>query len=148
MKIAIAGGGIGGMALTLSLVDAGLDDVDIYESASAIRELGVGINVLPHGGRELAELGLLDELLAVGIPTAEYLYYTRLGQRIWAEPLGLAAGYSWPQLSIHRGELLGLLYRAVVKRLGSDRVHTNHQGSEPVPGYGSAEPGPEWRHEP
>ena len=112
MKIAIAGGGIGGMALALSLVDAGLDDVDIYESAPAIRELGVGINVLPHGVRELAELGLLDELLAVGIPTSEYLYYTRLGQRIWAEPLGLAAGYGWPQLSIYRGELLGVLYRA------------------------------------
>src|SRR5947209_3325587 len=126
MKIAIAGGGIGGMALALSLVDAGLDDVDIYESAAAIRELGVGINVLPHGVRELAALGLLDELLAVGMPIAEHLYYTRLGQRIWAEPRGLAAGYSWPQLSIHRGDLLGLLYRAVVKRLGSDRIHTDH----------------------
>ena len=62
MKIAIAGGGIGGMTLALSLVDAGLHDVDIYESAPAIRELGVGINVLPHGVRELAELRLLDEL--------------------------------------------------------------------------------------
>jgi 5-methylphenazine-1-carboxylate 1-monooxygenase len=125
MKIAIAGGGIGGMALALSLVDANLDDVDIYESAPAIRELGVGINVLPHGVRELAELRLLDELLAVGIPIAEHLYYTRLGQRIWAEPRGLAAGYSWPQLAIHRGELLGVLYRAVVKRLGRDRIHTD-----------------------
>src|SRR5689334_4526458 len=126
MKIAIAGGGIGGMALALSLVDAGLDDVDIYESAPAIRELGVGINVLPHGVRELAELGLLDDLLAVGIPIAEHLYYTRLGQRIWAEARGVAAGYRWPQLAIHRGELLGVLYRAVVKRLGSDRIHTDH----------------------
>jgi len=63
MQIAIAGGGIGGMALALSLVDAGLDDVDIYESAPAVRELGVGINLLPHGVRELAELSLLDELL-------------------------------------------------------------------------------------
>jgi 5-methylphenazine-1-carboxylate 1-monooxygenase len=126
VKIAIAGGGIGGMALALSLVDAGLEDVDIYESAPAIRELGVGINVLPHGVRELVELGLLEELLAVGMPIAEHLYYTRLGQRIWAEPRGLAAGYSWPQLAIHRGELLGLLNRAVVKRLGSDRIHTSH----------------------
>jgi 5-methylphenazine-1-carboxylate 1-monooxygenase len=126
MKIAVAGGGIGGMALALALVDAGLDDVDVYESAPAIRELGVGINVLPHGVRELAELDLLDGLLAVGIPTSEYVYYTRLGQRIWAEPLGTAAGYGWPQLSIHRGELLGVLYHAVVKRLGPDRIHTDH----------------------
>ena len=48
MKVAIVGGGIGGMSLALSLHAAGLTDVDVYESAAAIRELGVGINVLPH----------------------------------------------------------------------------------------------------
>jgi 5-methylphenazine-1-carboxylate 1-monooxygenase len=126
MKIAIAGGGIGGMALALSLHDAGLRDIDIYESASGVKELGVGINVLPHATRELAELGLLDDLYAVAIPTAELAYYSRHGQRIWSEPRGLAAGYKWPQFSIHRGELLGLLYRAVMQRLGSERVHTDH----------------------
>ena len=42
MKVAIVGGGIGGMALALSLVDgADIEDVDVYESAAAIRELGV-----------------------------------------------------------------------------------------------------------
>jgi 5-methylphenazine-1-carboxylate 1-monooxygenase len=125
MKVAIVGGGIGGMALALSLVDAGLVDVDVYESAPAIRELGVGINVLPHGVRELAELGLLDDLSAVGIPTAEFFYYSKLGQQIWSEPLGVAAGYRWPQFSIHRGKLLGVLYRAVVSRLGPHRMHTD-----------------------
>ena len=75
--------------------------------------------------RELAELGLLDDLSAVGIPTAEFFYYSKLGQQIWGEPLGLAAGYRWPQFSIHRGELLGVLYRAVVSRLGPHRLHTD-----------------------
>ncbi len=126
MRVAIAGGGIGGMAVALSLVDAGIDDVDIFESAPAVRELGVGINVLPHGVRELAELGLLDDLFAVGIPTSEFAYYSRHGQRIWGEPLGLAAGYGWPQISIHRGELLGILYRAVVDRLGPHHIRTGH----------------------
>ena len=82
VKIAIAGGGIGGMTLALALLAAGLDDVEVYESAPAIKELGVGINLLPHGARELAELGLLDELLAVGIPTAETVFYTKRGQRV------------------------------------------------------------------
>src|SRR5207247_9193604 len=81
MKVAMAGGGIGGMALALSLAAAGIDDVDIYESAPAIRELGVGINVLPHGVRELTELGLLHELTDVGIPTGEFVYYSKHGQR-------------------------------------------------------------------
>src|SRR5262245_13156882 len=126
MKVAIAGGGIGGMALALSLLDAGIEDVEVYESAPAVKELGAGINVLPHAVRELTELGLLDGLCEVGIPTAELVYYSTHGQRIWGEPRGLAAGYRWPQLSIHRGELLGVLYRAVLDRLGPRRIHTGH----------------------
>jgi 2-polyprenyl-6-methoxyphenol hydroxylase-like FAD-dependent oxidoreductase len=98
-------------------------DVDVYESAPAIRELGVGINILPHAVRELSELGLLDALAAVGIPTAEFFYFSHQGQQIWQEPLGVAQGYRWPQFSIHRGELLGVLHRAVGERLGLDRVH-------------------------
>ena len=126
MKIAIIGGGIGGMTLALSLHDAGLTDVDIYESAHTISELGVGINVLPHAVRELTELGLLDGLSTVGIPTGELVFYSKHGQRIWGEPRGRAAGYHWPQFSIHRGELLKVLHQAVADRLGQARVHTGH----------------------
>ena len=126
MKIAIIGGGIGGMTLALALHAAGIDDVEVYESASAIKELGVGINVQPHAVRELTELGLLDDLADVGIPTAEFVLYSKHGQRIWGEPRGLAAGYRWPQFSIHRGQLLGILHRAVVARLGSDGIHPGH----------------------
>jgi len=126
MKCIIAGGGIGGLSLALSLHDAGLREVEIHEAAPAVEELGVGINVLPHAVRELAELGLLDELAESGIPTAELAYYSKRGQRIWSEPRGLAAGYRWPQFSIHRGLLLGILHRAVVQRLGAERVHTGH----------------------
>ena len=120
------GGGIGGMALALSLHAAGLDDVEIYESAPAIKELGVGINVLPHAVRELTELGVIGDLARVGIPTAEMVCYTGHGQRIWGEPRGMAAGYCWPQISVHRGELLGVLQRAVLSRLGAERIHTSH----------------------
>ena len=126
MKIAIIGGGIGGMTLALSLHDAGIRDVDIYESDARITELGVGINVLPHAVRELTELGLHEALAATAIPTAEIVYYSSHGQRIWGEPRGLAAGYKWPQFSVHRGELLMILYRAVIERLGEDRVHLGH----------------------
>jgi 5-methylphenazine-1-carboxylate 1-monooxygenase len=139
MKIAIIGGGIGGMTLALSLHDAGLRDVDVYESDARVRELGVGINVQPHAVRELTELGLQDQMAAVAIPTAELAYYSTHGQRIWGEPRGLAAGYQWPQFSIHRGELVLILYRAVVERLGEDRVHTGYHlsGFGPMPGFGA-----------
>jgi 2-polyprenyl-6-methoxyphenol hydroxylase-like FAD-dependent oxidoreductase len=126
MHIAIIGGGIGGMTLALSLHDAGFEDVDVYESASAIKELGVGVALQPHAVRELTELGLLDDLNGVGIAIAEVVYYSKRGQCIWREPSGLAGGYRWPQINIHRGQLLGVLYRAVLERLGSGRVHTGH----------------------
>ena len=122
VKIAIVGGGIGGMALALALVDAGLNDVHVYESAPAIRELGVGINLLPHGVRELDELGLLGALLAEGVVTPVVAYYSKHGQHIWSESRGTEAGYRWSPVSIARGRLLGVLHRAVVDRLSSDRI--------------------------
>lgn len=114
------------MTLALSLLDAGIDDLHIYESSPSIKELGVGINILPHAVRELTELGLLDDLCGVGIPTAELVFYSKYGKRILGEARGLRAGYLWPQFSIHRGELLGVLYRAVLARLGPKHIHTNH----------------------
>src|SRR5205809_162835 len=106
MKVLIAGGGIGGCALALALHDAGVTDVEVFESVAHVHELGVGINLLPHAVRELSDLGLLDDLTPRAVRTGELAYYNRHGQRIWVEPRGLAAGYRWPQLSIHRGELL------------------------------------------
>lgn len=140
MKIAIVGGGIGGMTLALSLHDAGITDVDVYESTPAVQELGVGINVLPHAVRELTELGLLDGLSSVGIPTAELVFYSKHGQRIWAEARGIAAGYNWPQFSIHRGELLSVLHRAVSDRLGPTRIHSGHH----LVRFGQEANGPVW----
>jgi 2-polyprenyl-6-methoxyphenol hydroxylase-like FAD-dependent oxidoreductase len=76
--------------------------------------------------RELTELGLLDALLGIGIPTARLAYYTRRGQEIWSEPRGREAGYGWPQISIHRGELQMLLTRTAVDRLGEQAIVTGH----------------------
>eukprot|EP00521_Asterionellopsis_glacialis_P000511 CAMPEP_0195256014 /NCGR_PEP_ID=MMETSP0706-20130129/5987_1 /TAXON_ID=33640 /ORGANISM="Asterionellopsis glacialis, Strain CCMP134" /LENGTH=472 /DNA_ID=CAMNT_0040308983 /DNA_START=349 /DNA_END=1768 /DNA_ORIENTATION=+ len=124
IKITIAGGGIGGMMLALSLHAAGFQKIEIYEAASKISEAGVGINIQPSAVRELIELGLGDELEKKGIPTAEIQYYHINGQKIYQEPRGKAAGYKWPQYSIHRGELLGILYNAVCDRLGRSIIRT------------------------
>jgi 2-polyprenyl-6-methoxyphenol hydroxylase-like FAD-dependent oxidoreductase len=100
-------------------------DCEVFEQADAVRELGVGINTLPHAIKELAELGLLDRLDAVAIRTYELFYTNRLGQEIWREPRGLDAGYDIPQFSIHRGRLQGVIYQAVRARLGESRIHLN-----------------------
>jgi 2-polyprenyl-6-methoxyphenol hydroxylase-like FAD-dependent oxidoreductase len=126
MHAMIIGGGIGGLTAALSLHAAGIP-CQVYEAAPNIQPLGVGINVLPHAVRELTELGLADRLAATAIPTAELVYANRHGQQIWQEPRGKAAGYHWPQFSIHRGELQMALLDAAVERLGRDNILAGHR---------------------
>jgi 2-polyprenyl-6-methoxyphenol hydroxylase-like FAD-dependent oxidoreductase len=126
MKAIIVGGGIGGLTMALMLHTRGID-CQIFEAAPEVRELGVGINVLPHAIRELAEIGLLPALDATGIRTRELIYATRQGQEIWREPRGVDAGYDVPQFSIHRGYLQKLLYDAVIARLGPDAIVANQR---------------------
>src|ERR1700704_3951840 len=126
MKAIIVGGGVGGLTTALMLHARGID-CEVYEQADGIRELGVGINTLPHAIRELKELGLLERLDAVAIRTYELFYLNRFGQEIWREPRGLDAGYDVPQFSIHRGRLQAVIYQAVRARLGESRSPTAHR---------------------
>jgi 2-polyprenyl-6-methoxyphenol hydroxylase-like FAD-dependent oxidoreductase len=126
MKALVIGGGIGGLATALSLHAVGIE-CEVFEQAQSIRELGVGINTLPHAIKALAELDLLEELDRVGIRTAELIYTNRFGQHVWREPRGLDAGHEYPQFSIHRGKLQRVLHEAVLGRIGSERIHTGHQ---------------------
>jgi len=121
MKITIAGAGIGGLATALALTAAG-HDVTVYEAAAQILPLGVGINLLPHAAEVLAELGLVDELLAQGVATRELVYVNRFGQRIWGEPRGRFAGFAAPQISLPRGGLQFTLLQAALRRLGPERI--------------------------
>ena len=125
MTVLIAGGGIGGLTLALSLHQIGVK-CRVFESVPELKPLGVGINVLPHAARELIELGLLDELDRTGVRTAELAYFSKHGKLIWSEPRGLEAGYRWPQFSIHRGELQFILLRAAIERIGRENVRTGH----------------------
>ena len=118
----VIGAGIGGLATALSLDEIGVQ-VDVFDSTRELRSLGVGINLLPHAVRELDALGLFDELCAHAIAPSSLVYCTKRGQEIWREPRGIAAGYPWPQLSIHRGILREVLRRAVIERLGADTIH-------------------------
>ncbi len=126
MKVIIAGGGIGGLTTALMLHARDID-CEIFEQAETVRELGVGINTLPHAIKELKELGLLERLDAVGIRTFELIYTNRFGQEIWREPRGLDAGYEVPQFSIHRGRLQSTILQAVRARLGESRIHVGHR---------------------
>jgi len=121
MHIAIVGGGIGGLTLALSLHQAGIA-CRVFEAAPAWQPLGVGINLLPHAMRELTELALGASLERVAVATREVVFCNRFGQFIRREPRGRAAGYPWPQLSIHRADLHAILVVAVRDRLGPDAL--------------------------
>ena len=121
MHVIIAGAGIGGLATALALHASG-HEVTVFEAASRILPLGVGINLLPHAVEVLGELGLAEALLAQGVETREMVYFNRFGQRIWGEPRGRFAGHAAPQISLHRGALQGVLFDAAVERLGPDAL--------------------------
>ncbi|MGP0092927.1 MAG: flavin-dependent oxidoreductase [Xanthobacteraceae bacterium] len=126
MDIAIVGGGICGLSLALNLQRRGLE-CRVYERAAEIKELGVGITLLPHAMREFAALGVADELLGAGIENLESCFFNRFGQLIYKEARGKFAGYAYPEVGIHRGRLHLILYNAARARLGADRIKTDHE---------------------
>ena len=129
--VLIAGGGIGGLSVALTLHQIGVPCV-VLESVRHLQPLGVGINLQPNAVRELYELGIGPQQLdAIGLQTREWVLVGLNGKEVYSEPRGLRAGYKWPQYSVHRGGLQMLLYQTVVERLGTDAVR---EGME-VTGY-------------
>ncbi|MFE9258277.1 FAD-dependent monooxygenase [Streptomyces sp. NPDC006879] len=126
-KILIAGAGIGGLTTALSLQAAGLGNIQIIEACPRMRAVGAGINIQPAAVRELTELGLGRALEAEAVATARLQYHHRYGGLIFSEPRGRAAGYRWPQFSVHRARLQELLLAEVRRRLGAAAVLTGRR---------------------
>lgn len=130
-RVLIAGGGIGGLTLALTLHQIGVP-CTVYESVRNLSPLGVGINMQPNAVRELLDLGIdEDKLNTVGLPAKEWALVGLNGNDIYSEERGLLAGYNWPQYAVHRGEFHMMLYREVLERLGNDAVRLGHR----VTGY-------------
>jgi 2-polyprenyl-6-methoxyphenol hydroxylase-like FAD-dependent oxidoreductase len=125
VSVVVVGAAIGGLTTALSLAEIGVE-VDVYDSVREVRALGVGINLLPHAVRELDALGLMEALADGSVAPTTLVYCSHRGQEIWRESRGRAAGYPWPQLSIHRGVLQEILLDAFVARVGRDHLHLDH----------------------
>lgn len=121
--VLIAGGGIGGLATALTLHQIGVP-CQVFETATEMKPLGVGINLQPNAVRELFDLGISGaDLDRIGLPAREWALVGLNGREIYAEPRGTHAGYRWPQYAVHRGALLMLLYETARDRLGSQAIH-------------------------
>jgi salicylate hydroxylase len=121
LRVAIVGGGIGGVAAANALLQRGMD-VRIYEQAPALTEVGAGVAIQPNGARMLRRLGLGDELIRFG---------ARWVDPQFRRPDGSYAAAMWPPelasqiefYGMHRADLLAMF----VDRLPGSIVHTGHR---------------------
>jgi salicylate hydroxylase len=114
-KIVIVGGGIGGLAAALSLLKRGLD-VEVYEQAPELKEVGAGIQISSNGTRVLYALGLEDALKRVQVlPSRRVIRHWSTGETWNWFDLGASTAqrYGTPHVMLHRGDLHALLADAV-----------------------------------
>src|SRR6266516_2747145 len=121
-SIAIIGGGIGGLTAALSLLRAGRN-VQVYERARTISEVGAGIAVSPNATRILHRLGLTRALENSGVKTVAW--HDRRwddGRTLLRSPIAgaMESAFGFPLYHMHRADLINALFRAVPP----ERVHT------------------------
>src|ERR1700693_3930014 len=127
-SIAIVGGGIGGLAAALALLRRGID-VNVYEQAPELRELGAGVQISANGTRVLHALGLKEALERVQVsPAGKAIRMWNTGQTWKVFELGRESmeRYGSPYVTMHRGDLLELLAQALL-RAKPDAVRLNHK---------------------
>lgn len=124
-RVAVIGGGIGGLGAALSLLRAGFD-VHVYEQAHVVREVGAGIQISPNASRVVHALGLGDELARLGVrPLAFHQRRWQDGRTLLKAPLGdtVAAAFGYPYYQSHRADVLSMLMNA----LPPERLHIGHR---------------------
>jgi salicylate hydroxylase len=125
VRIAVVGGGIGGLSAALSLLAAGFD-VHVYEQAEALGEVGAGVQVSANASRVLHRLGLARRLAGAGVkPLAWHQRRWDDGRTLLRSPLAepLEVEFGYPHYQIHRADLLSALADAVP----ADRIHLGHR---------------------
>ena len=124
LSIGIVGGGIGGLSAALSLLRAGVD-VQVYERARTISEVGAGIAVSPNASRILHRLGLAQALESMAVkPLAWHDRRWDDGRTLLRSPAAgaMETAFGFPLYHMHRADLVNALARA----LPPERVHTGH----------------------
>jgi salicylate hydroxylase len=125
LSVGIVGGGIGGLATALSMLQHGFG-VHVYEQAREFSEVGAGIQVSPNASRILHRLGLEEALAGMGVrPLAWHWRRWDDGRTLLYSPLGDAVvrAFGFPHYQMHRADVLATLVRA----LPSERLHVSYR---------------------
>ena len=125
MKVAVIGGGIGGLSAALALLKAGCD-VHVYEQAQKFGEIGAGTQISPNASRLLHRLGLKHAMDKWGVlPLAVHQKRWDDGRTLQRAPLGseVETLFGAPYYHFHRGDLAVLLAEALPK----ERAHAGHR---------------------
>jgi len=122
-RVLVAGGGIGGLTAALALLRRGCD-VEVYEQAPELKEVGAGLQLAANGTRALYALGIGEELKALSCEAeSKEIRIWNSGERWKLHDLGKVSveRYGYPYLTVYRPDLLGVLERAV-RREKSDAI--------------------------
>jgi salicylate hydroxylase len=115
LRIAIVGGGIGGLTAALALRARGLD-ASVFEQAEAVGEIGAGVSIHPNAARLLKRIGLDDQLRKIGSPINGITLRSSKGEAI-TTPVGPATPAFSQQTgqgyNVHRADFLNLLFAAL-----------------------------------
>jgi salicylate hydroxylase len=113
-RVAIIGGGIGGLAAALALHRRGLD-VTVYEQSPSLGEIGAGIGLSPNAIKACRALDIEQEVVAVGSAAEWQIMRSALsGREISRQPVAANSGkFGAPHLTVHRADLLAILARAL-----------------------------------
>lgn len=126
MRVLIAGGGIGGLAAALALLRKGCD-VQVYEQAPELKEVGAGLQLSPNGTHVVYELGVGEELKALSCEAeGKEIRIWNTGETWKLFDLGQVAieRYGYPYFTVYRPDLLSVLENAV-RRAKPDAIHLN-----------------------
>jgi salicylate hydroxylase len=127
-SVAIVCAGIGGLAAALALTQRGID-VEVYEQAPELHELGAGVQVSSNGTRVLHALGLKAALEQVQVlPSGKAIRLWNTGQTWRLFDLGMESveRYGSPYITIHRGDLHGVIAKAL-EAAKPGAVHLNRR---------------------
>lgn len=118
LKVLIAGGGIAGLTAALACIKAGFD-VQVFERAGALSEIGAGIQIGPNAARVMSAVGVGNALARVSsVPEYQEMRLGQINKSIFSSKLGAHAAekYGAPYYLIHRADFINVLGDALKKR--------------------------------